>query len=707
MIINNSVYNVSNIHTLNFKGNNEIPQVSPEIREVHDNSISSKAITAMVQGGINAQTNPLDTAKERQTLIDSLKSTVFKETYPKLDTMELEELRKLNNLMKLEGVNRAGQKIPIVDYWGKHHINKILDNKYDINSIIDCAKLTYVDENGISKNIFKISDIVELLKEGVDITSSEFKTLAGITRDDANYTNTYHFYGDSFDSLHNSDEKKFYHESWRSRHRAPRFNYYDIKEILSSNIDINSERFKELLDAKLVTDTGESRPLLDSYEIVHYYPTKAKAVNLEKIVPLLIYDENGEMHRMFFRYSDVIDAAQSKDIETIVEMAKLRDYGKPNVPSVFTGHEIVNLLDKDVSLKITLQLTKDALKKANGAGLPTYAIYDITKQAQIFSEKEKELKELLSLVKDEEFKAVFERFYVSNRLENIDDAIKALDAYNNLKNNYTTLELSNGKTPYFKEYMDYCKEQDIDIRQDSNVTKRYADFIEDQKIGQLVDFCKNHDNELSNYMYENIYLKERTLPPEIKQICSEINKKYGSKLFLPVTFDGYSIQYVEYIQKELSAWKEASNGKAKYPLVIDLLNAKRDYIDPKSAYGKNCSAGFQSGKEIALDGYDHVGHNIFRHELTHLNDEKQLWSFPSDWYKTGGCVTDFIKNKFRDEFAKGGINLDHIDYAFNNPKEFIAVAAEGDFSQYSSNFIHQLKEFGIPDWIVNLRKTLR
>ena len=39
-----------------------------------------------------------------------------------------------------------------------------------------------------------------------------------------------------------------------------------------------------------------------------------------------------------------------------------------------------------------------------------------------------------------------------------------------------------------------------------------------------------------------------------------------------------------------------------------------------------------------------------------------------------------IKSQLYNEFKKGNLNIKnkHFDYAFNNPKEFIAVAAEGD-----------------------------
>ena len=48
-----------------------------------------------------------------------------------------------------------------------------------------------------------------------------------------------------------------------------------------------------------------------------------------------------------------------------------------------------------------------------------------------------------------------------------------------------------------------------------------------------------------------------------------------------------------------------------------------------------------------------------------------------------------IKSQLYNEFKKGNLNIKnkHFDYAFNNPREFIAVAAEGDIRKYSKSFI--------------------
>ena len=104
-----------------------------------------------------------------------------------------------------------------------------------------------------------------------------------------------------------------------------------------------------------------------------------------------------------------------------------------------------------------------------------------------------------------------------------------------------------------------------------------------------------------------------------------------------------------------------------------------------------------TSRAISINGNDLSDVEFaLRHELMHANDGKLLSNFPDD-------VVYKDKTKYREEFVKIGIPEGHIDYAYTNPKEFIAVAAEGDIRKYSKSFIDLLIEFGMPNWAVNLR----
>jgi hypothetical protein len=191
---------------------------------------------------------------------------------------------------------------------------------------------------------------------------------------------------------------------------------------------------------------------------------------------------------------------------------------------------------------------------------------------------------------------------------------------------------------------------------------------------------------------------------EEKTILRELNKKYRTKIFLPS--GNVSKKGIERIKQELEIWEKASKGTANYPPTLDLLRAKKRYIDDTSAYGKSASAGCclsSTTKAIQLNGYDNIEWAI-RHEMMHANDLKLLNNFPANWYEADGkTVKQEIKQKFYPEFTRVNLGRNDFDYAFNNPKEFIAVAAEGNMSSYSQWFIDQLIEFGMPEWVVNLK----
>ena len=228
-----------------------------------------------------------------------------------------------------------------------------------------------------------------------------------------------------------------------------------------------------------------------------------------------------------------------------------------------------------------------------------------------------------------------------------------------------------------KGYLDFCKEKGIPIKDN-----RYEDFVQDQYIGQLVDLCKNNKSEITEFLYDEYYIKTKVPSHSTQDLLREINQKYGVKVFLPAN-QSESDEYLKQVREELEAWYKASSGKAKMPPTIDLQTAKRDYIDNKKYYGLSKTAGLcdsSNTKAISLDGYQSM--NVLRHEITHSNDEKRLFGFPKNWEG---------KSKFWNEFRKGGIPEWHINYAFNNPEEFIK----------------QLHEFGLPKWATKIAKLAR
>jgi len=105
-----------------------------------------------------------------------------------------------------------------------------------------------------------------------------------------------------------------------------------------------------------------------------------------------------------------------------------------------------------------------------------------------------------------------------------------------------------------------------------------------------------------------------------------------------------------------------------------------------------------------------------RHELTHSNDLTFKGAKIPEKYnldeimpkktviRNGKQITvpDYENCKYKDEFRAAGLPEDRIPYAYNNPAEFIARASEGDMSKYSAEFKQILKDFGMPEWELNM-----
>ena len=61
---------------------------------------------------------------------------------------------------------------------------------------------------------------------------------------------------------------------------------------------------------------------------------------------------------------------------------------------------------------------------------------------------------------------------------------------------------------------------------------------------------------------------------------------------------------------------------------------------------------------------------------------------------------------FRKQLSKGGIDKDHIPYAYTNFAEAIAVTAEGNGKSYNEWYKYLMRFIGMPKWGFNLSQEL-
>uniref|UniRef100_UPI004028F7C2 hypothetical protein n=1 Tax=Candidatus Scatousia sp. TaxID=3085663 RepID=UPI004028F7C2 len=264
--------------------------------------------------------------------------------------------------------------------------------------------------------------------------------------------------------------------------------------------------------------------------------------------------------------------------------------------------------------------------------------------------------------------------------------------------------------------------------------------MRENQEGNLTYSKKSKDN--IKRLYKEKYLT--LLPQAARERCEKIYDSFGVKMFLA---DENDTESLDFIYNELMEWQKASKGKAVLPPTLDLSVIKQDYIDKV----------FKSG------GYhEFPTHNIsvnarylsdikytLRHEIAHANDSKitQEDGIITVYSKDGSIEDinideiivhkmvqatddngnpvfnldgtpfmvkakaengtfepDLDKCKYVEEFENAGIPDWHIPYAYTNKAEFLAVAAEGDYSKYSKEFKELLVKFGLPDWMFKMNK---
>lgn len=257
-----------------------------------------------------------------------------------------------------------------------------------------------------------------------------------------------------------------------------------------------------------------------------------------------------------------------------------------------------------------------------------------------------------------------------------------------------------------------------------SAAKRYKlgygkDFEESMKQESLVDFFTNDNlphiysskleftKEFEDFLYNEYYIKRHSFGLGADEPLRAINEFYGTKVFVPLKA---SEETTDDILREFHAWNKAG-GKE---VILEKVLTFDDY-DPE-LYSKPI-AGFANCKNFirVQKNYFKIIENypLLRHEKMHRNDLLKLLGKNEhfgffgknkqyDFTPNGKILTE--KKWYRDEFRKAGIPEWHIDYAYTNRAEFIAVAAEGDVTKYSEEFKQVLIELGVPKWFFKIRK---
>lgn len=355
------------------------------------------------------------------------------------------------------------------------------------------------------------------------------------------------------------------------------------------------------------------------------------------------------------------------------------------------------------------------------------------KDTKVLSELNKLYKEITEMGSDE-----FDPEISGEEDDIIMQANDIIDSYNTIKGNYVqyrlipmfagfmTMEYEPSKTnKYLVSHDSVLDEDEVPllkqlreyIWQGKKPTSYCSEFMSAQR-GEVFEKLKTNE-KLQAHLY-GIYIKNLDIPNSAKKQCKEIFSKYNVMIF-PSLLSMDCIEDLEYIEKELSAWSEASNGEADFPKAIVLNGIDVGYL------GLTAGSNNLLTDVIRLNGasYGNIMYAI-RHELMHENDllRRNFDSIGDDNVKlikeimptktVGGKgssypnlperrVRDYDRCKYREEFLNAGIDPVHINYAYTNRNEFLAVAAEGDMSRYSPEFKEVLLKLGMPEFVFNLK----
>ena len=161
--------------------------------------------------------------------------------------------------------------------------------------------------------------------------------------------------------------------------------------------------------------------------------------------------------------------------------------------------------------------------------------------------------------------------------------------------------------------------------------------------------------------------------------------------------NGKSIIKKQVDQMSIESIGLGSNGYSfALPEIVRALGLKETY---SIGHLKSIIESYKDAK-LAIqikNGFLHSTEHAIRHEIMHFNDRYSdhkideedadlIDSIMPVHYIDGEPVLDYENCLYKEELLNAGIGVKHIKYAYTNRKEFLAVAAEGDFSKYSPEF---------------------
>lgn len=538
---------------------------------------------------------------------------------------------------------------------------------------------------------------------------------------------------------------------------------YDNMQILSISRHINKDNlpaFKSAINMKY-----DGKPLIDDYNIMSFLSDNYKVLSLDNLSDtqkkVLIAKGNSVSKFIELLSSDKVSPDAKKSLKSYLD--KLSDTGMDFNEEMKITREIRDVVNKE-STQLNLssvrnpKIKKRAQKLSSGNKLAEPDLIkirvlteDLSKitDPRIKTQIEKEIHSYLDAVEESSFYTYFDE-KKCNALRDIDLALQGnKEASGDVAEyvEYLRKEYPDRAERFFALMQETVPEQKNWIQRlktkvlGQDTTKRVSwrnealkpivrDYKMDLKLEPMKKWMADNakvDPKTADYLYSTKYLS--TLAPEIKQACENISKDFGTKVFLG---EAANETTAKYIYNELFEWKKAGGDKVTFPPTIDLSQVKQLYIKTK---GPAAAYAMSDNKALYFNGAGEDLSNIkwvTRHEMTHANDklieisEGIIKSDEHPDFDIGDIIShktkidengnrvkeldnddyfipDYTKCKYRDELLAAGISEGHVDYAYQNKEEFIAVASEGDMSKYSPEMKADLIKMGMPEWMFKMK----
>lgn len=210
-----------------------------------------------------------------------------------------------------------------------------------------------------------------------------------------------------------------------------------------------------------------------------------------------------------------------------------------------------------------------------------------------------------------------------------------------------------------------------------------------RELKQQVQNRSQEYRESLNETFANVDSKYKNSTEKYQQVIDKAVKCY-EEFGVKIEFEDINGDYgatVTEIYKELHNFSKINGLKAP-----DKIKIKKDE-KTEVYWDKNTNEiTYVIGDKVKSDD---VRYSL-RHELVHGNDTKPELGdeFPESFKKEK--IDEYIK-----EMLKAGLIPEEIAYAFQNRKEFLAIASQGDVSKYES-LKQVLADCGMPEEVLNM-----